>query len=65
MNLELQTIKPVELTIFNALGQQVLQKTVAKTDKKVQLDLNKVAKGIYLVQVKTEKQALVKKIVVE
>ena len=63
--LELATAQPAEVTVFNALGQQILQKTVAKTDEKVQLDLSKVAKGIYLVQVQTEKQVVVKKIVVE
>jgi hypothetical protein len=64
-NLELQIAQEAEVMVLNALGQQVLYKTLGKTDEKVLLDLNHVAKGIYLVQVKTEKQIAVKKIVVE
>ncbi|MFC5269835.1 T9SS type A sorting domain-containing protein [Adhaeribacter terreus] len=65
LTLELSTAQSAEVTIFNALSQQILHKTVAKTEEKVQFDLSKVAKGIYLVQVQTEKQVVVKKIVVE
>ena len=63
--LEMQTAQPIEIVIFNPLGRQVLQKTVPQPDEKVTLDLSHAAKGLYLVQVKTEKEIEVKRIVVQ
>jgi hypothetical protein len=67
INLALEGQQPAQVTILNALGQEVLIKTVGTNNSKAThpLDLGGLAKGIYLVQVRTKKQVVVRKVVVE
>lgn len=56
-----------QVTIFNALGQLILTKTLGVNGSKVPaaFDLSKAARGIYLVKVKTGNQVITRKLVLE
>jgi hypothetical protein len=67
INLVLADQQAAQVTVLNALGQEVLIKTVGTSDSKAvhPLDLGGLPKGIYMVQVWTDKQIMVQKVVVE
>jgi hypothetical protein len=66
-SVELEGQQAAQVIVYNTLGQEMLTKTLSGNDKKVacQVDLGAVAKGIYLVQIRTEKQVINSKIVIE
>ncbi|KAA9325697.1 GEVED domain-containing protein [Adhaeribacter soli] len=67
VNLVLKGQPTAQVTVFNSIGSAVLSKTVPENDNKeaVQLNLSGVAKGIYLIRIKTENKVLIRKVVME
>lgn len=67
VNLVLKEQQVAQVIVLNSMGQVLLSKTVAKPNynEAVQLNLAAIAKSIYQAQVRTEKQVIIKKIVVE
>ena len=51
-----------ELTIYNTLGEKILSQNILD---KTEIDLSNQPKGIYLVQINSEKASVTKKIVIE
>lgn len=53
-----------ELKIFNLQGQQLILKPINNSEDNIMLNINNLAKGIYFLQLQTEKALLTKKIVI-
>lgn len=62
------TIASGEITIYNFLGELIFQLNIIQTNMSGQtstIDLSNEANGIYFVNVKTEKESITKKIIIE
>ncbi|TAE00620.1 MAG: T9SS C-terminal target domain-containing protein, partial [Bacteroidetes bacterium] len=48
-------LRKIEISIFNMLGQKVLEKSFANSEKEEVLDLNHFPAGTYLLEILSEK----------
>jgi hypothetical protein len=65
LNLALDYAGNAEVKVYSVLGQCMLSEVFSSQIKETALDLTNAPKGIYTVQVITEKQTLIKKVVLE
>jgi len=65
MNVTIPNISSADVTIYNAIGDAVLQKRVAiSSGNEVKLDMNTRPDGMYLIQMKTSEGTITKKVVI-
>jgi 6-phosphogluconolactonase (cycloisomerase 2 family) len=65
LTVESESLLLEEVIVFNILGQQVLNQKSETTTSQIQLKSSEMKAGIYIVQVKTDRGILNKKIVIE
>lgn len=65
MNVNLPNISSADVTIFNAIGDIVLQKRIGvSTNNEVKFDMNSRPDGVYIFQMKTFQGTITKKVVI-
>ena len=62
LNINLKNTIAADLEIHNIMGQKILERNLKSSNNKIAL--NNIAKGLYLVTIKTEKTATTKKLII-
>ncbi len=55
----------IHLSIYNAIGQVVSQKTIAKGIQNYKLETSEYARGVYFLKVKTNENTQIEKFILE
>ena len=65
INIDLPDINFIDVTVYNAIGEAVISETIKiLSGREIKLDMNNNPDGIYLIEVKTNKGNMTKKIVI-
>ena len=64
-NIETKQISNAELSVYSLMGQKVFSKKINTTNTVQQLDFSFLVKGTYIIQIKNEKNNIIRKLVIQ